>query len=187
SIGVVMGKVALEGLMQKVGITTTVLSRGKNSGAISLLQPMSDSERATMQKMLNDIYLQFTTKAATGRGMPHEELEKLARGRVYTGEQALEIKLVDELGALPEAIEKAKELAGLTNKDRVEQLELPKPTSPFEQLFGDLDADSQIHSVTKLLEQEAPELYSLLKETWAINQLAKQPGLTLMPFQIKIK
>ncbi|MAT15572.1 MAG: signal peptide peptidase SppA, partial [Planctomyces sp.] len=154
SIGVVMGKVAVEGLMEKVGITTTVLSRGKNSGAISILEPMSDSERATMQKMLDDIYQQFTTKAAAGREMPHGELEKLARGRVYTGEQALKINLVDELGTMPQAIAKAKELAGLTDKDATETLELPKPPSPFEQLFGDLDADSQVQSFTRLLEQE---------------------------------
>ncbi|QDU79234.1 Protease 4 [Polystyrenella longa] len=187
SIGVVMGKVAVEGLMEKVGITTTVLSRGKNSGAISILKPMNESERATMQKMLDDIYLQFTTKAAEGREMPLDQLEKLARGRVYTGEQALEINLVDELGTLSQAIAKATELAGLTEKDRVEQLELPTPPSPFEQLFGDLDPETKLQSITKLLEQEAPGLYSLLKETWAINQLARQPGLTLMPFQVDIK
>ena len=88
SIGVLGGKIALDGLMQKFGVTTSVIQRGKNSGVMSPFAAFSDSERDTMQRMLNDVYKQFTQKAAAGRKMDYTALEALARGRVYTGRQA---------------------------------------------------------------------------------------------------
>ena len=91
SIGVVGGKMALEGLYAKIGLTTTVLQRGKNSGVMSLTTPFSDSEKAALQKLLEDIYNQFTGKAAKGRKMELEKLQSLAKGRVYTGAQAKEV------------------------------------------------------------------------------------------------
>ncbi|MCH8828062.1 MAG: S49 family peptidase, partial [Planctomycetes bacterium] len=81
SIGVVGGKIAFRGLFEKVGITTTVLKRGKNSGVNSTIDGFTDSERKAMQNILNAIYKQFTTKAALGRKMKYEKLEKMARGR----------------------------------------------------------------------------------------------------------
>src|SRR5690606_1631987 len=81
SIGVVGGKLAIDGLFKKAGITTSVISRGKNSGVMSALHGFSDSEREAMVKMLHDVYEQFTKKAAQGRKMEYDKLEKLARGR----------------------------------------------------------------------------------------------------------
>src|SRR4029077_5262309 len=100
------------GLYNKVGITTDVISRGKNSGVLSSTHGFSDSERDSMQRLLNDIYDQFTGKAAQGRKMEKAQLEKLARGRVYTGSAALKLKLVDELGGLDDAIAYAKTQGG---------------------------------------------------------------------------
>ncbi|HCS51569.1 MAG TPA: signal peptide peptidase SppA, partial [Planctomycetaceae bacterium] len=132
SIGVVGGKLALEGLFEKIGITTSYVTRGDNSGALSAMQPFNDSERKAMQKMMNDIYELFVTKAAEGRDMKVERLKELGGGRIYTGEVAVENGLVDEIGTLDQAVEKAKELADLKGNDDVERLLLPKPTSPFE-------------------------------------------------------
>ena len=98
SIGVVGGKVAIGGLLEKIGITTSVISRGKNSGAMSMIAGFTDSERQAMQRTLNDIYGQFTHKAAQGRKMDYDKLEKLARGRVYTGAMAVKLGLVDDAG-----------------------------------------------------------------------------------------
>src|SRR5262249_8974166 len=94
SIGVVGGQNAPGGTYSKIGITTDIISRGKNSGVLSTTTTFTDSERESMQRLLNDIYAQFTAKAAQGRKMPQEKLEKLARGRVYTGSGALKIGLV---------------------------------------------------------------------------------------------
>ena len=70
---------------------------GQFGGVMSTLTGFTDSERAAMTKMLYAVYDQFTQKAAKGRGMKHADLEKLARGRVYTGSMALKIGLVDEV------------------------------------------------------------------------------------------
>src|SRR5262249_60006832 len=113
AIGVVGGKFAMNGLYNKVGITTDIVSRGKNSGVLSSTTVFSDNERDAMQRLLNDIYDQFTSKAAQGRKMPKDKLEKLARGRIYTGASAIKIGLVDELGSLDDAIAYGKEAAGV--------------------------------------------------------------------------
>ncbi|MEM1061369.1 MAG: signal peptide peptidase SppA, partial [Planctomycetota bacterium] len=143
SIGVVGGKVGLEGLFEKAGITTEVVQRGDNAGAFSLLNGFSDSERVAMRKLLDSIYGQFVSKAAAGRGMEYDTLEGLARGRIYTGSRAVELGLVDELGTLADAIAHAKQMAVdqelLREGKKVELLELPKPISPLESLFGPLD------------------------------------------------
>src|SRR5690606_312738 len=98
SIGVVGGKLALGGLMSKAGLSTDVISRGKNSGLFSTNAPFTDSERETMRNMMVEIYDQFTRKAAEGRGMDLERLKELAGGRIWTGKQAKEKGLIDELG-----------------------------------------------------------------------------------------
>ncbi len=189
SIGVVGGKLAFEGLFKKLGITTSVVSRGKNSGALSLNSPFTDSERAAMQKMMDEIYDIFTRKAAQGRGMDLEKLKSLAGGRVYTGRMAVENGLVDELGTLEDAIAKATELAGLDADDNIQRLLLPKPTSPFEQLFGPIDAETKVSKIPQSLEELLPaELSMHLKNALMMEKLsASDPRLLMMPFHLEFK
>jgi len=192
SIGVVGGKVALKGLFDKIGITTTVLSRGKNSGTLSILEGFTDSEREAMTRMLHDIYDQFTRKAAAGRKMEHEQLEKLARGRVYTGAMALKVGLVDELGTLEDAVAHARTLAGLKPDDKVDRMILPKPVSPLEQLFGPLDPDAEVSSgqsnaLVSALRSAAPDLVEQLQGALVAQLLAKEGRLLLMPFRLSVK
>ena len=186
SIGVVGGKIAFEKFYEKVGITTSVVHRGTNSGVLSSTIPFSDSEKSAMQKMLNEIYAQFTTKAAAGRKMDVEKLEKMARGRVYTGVQALQLGLVDELGTLSDANAYAKKTAGLDPDQKLERLDLPKPTSPFETLFGPIDpsAVSTPSVVASWLTHFPPELVSLLRSHVLYEQLSKERVLTVLPYRI---
>ena len=192
SIGVVGGKFGLQGLFEKVGVTTDVIARGKNSGVMSMLDGFTETERTAMQKMLNDIYKQFTEKAAAGRKMEYDKLEALARGRVYTGAMALKIGLVDELGTLEDAVQHAAELAKLDTSKPIERLVLPKPKSPLEELFGPLDPDATAktagaEAIRATLEQLSPELASQLQSLDAINLLANELRLTLMPFRVIVK
>jgi protease IV len=189
SIGVVGGKLALEKFYEKVGITTSIIQRGKNSGVLSMTTPFSESERAAMQKMLNDIYAQFTQKAAAGRKMDVEKLEKLARGRVYTGAQALQLGLVDELGTLSDAITYAKKAAGLDPDSKLERLDLPKPTSPFEALFGPIDPSSTgLRLVSSSLLKRLPaEVASQLQSLDMYDLLARERVLCVMPFRLMVK
>lgn len=187
SIGVVGGKLAVEGLYNKIGITTSVISRGKNSGTFSPMTGFSESERAAVTKMLKTVYQQFTEKAAEGRHMKYDKLEKLARGRVYTGAMAEKNGLVDELGTLDDAIEHARELGEIPKDQKFEKLILPRPTSPFEQLFGPIDAQaSQSQQLSRMLNLLSPELGQQLKQLDLVNLLAREKTLTLMPFQIRV-
>lgn len=192
SIGVVGGKVALNGLFEKVGITTSVITRGKNTGAMSMLSGFTDSERESMQKILNDIYEQFTRKAAEGRKMEYDKLEKMARGRVYTGAMAKELGLVDELGTLEDAIAYATKVSGLEGNDRVERLILPRPASPLEALLGPIDTDASLTNASSaalksVIDSLSPEIAEHLKAADLINVLAREPRLLVMPFRLIVK
>ena len=151
--------------------------------------PFSDAERETMQKMLNDIYAQFTTKAAAGRKIEVEKLEKMARGRVYTGAQALKLGLVDELGTLSDAIAFAKKSAGLDPDQKLERLDLPKPISPFEQLFGPVDpgAASMNSGASAWMKRLPPEVIDTLKGLDVYELLARERVLTVMPYRMLVK
>lgn len=189
SIGVVSVRFALDGLYKKVGVNTEVIQRGKNSGLLSATSPLSDSERAALQSLLDDIYRQFTTKAAAGRKMDVAALEKLARGRVYTGSQALKLGLVDELGTLSDAVAYARKIAGLDEQERVDQLILPKSTSPLEQLFGPLDTETRTRAVMQgAVKSALPDSVTTVWRQWlALERLARQPACTLLPFQLEVR
>lgn len=191
SIGVVGGKLSLAGLYKKIGITTSVISRGKNSGIFSSNE-FTDSERETMQKLLNDIYDQFTSKAAAGRKMEKEKLEKLARGRVYTGAMAKKLGLVDELGSLDDAVAAAQKLAGLNEGEKIERLNLPKPVSPLEQFIGPLDPNAEARAreaatLGQALRGLSPELDENLRELSVLSRLAREPALLVLPFRMTVR
>ena len=194
SIGVVGGKLAFNGLFEKAGITTTVIRRGKNSSILSSLHGFTESERRAMQKLLNEVYDQFTRKAAKGRRMELAELEKLARGRVYTGAMAVKIGLVDKLGTLDDAVDHAARLAGLDpDEGEIRRLVLPKPASPFEALFGPIDDPDaalkqlQARSLLGALGEISPEMLGHLRALGAVNRLAQESRLTLMPFRLIVR
>ena len=151
SIGVVGGKMALRGLLDKVGINVQTISRGKNASSFSAIDPFSASEREAWHRMMKDTYHQFTAKAAEGRKMDADKLEKLAQGRIFTGRMAVENGLVDKLGTLTDAVAEAKTMAGLKADEKIDLQLLPKPKNFFEQLFDGSTADSEVHSAAQSL------------------------------------
>ncbi len=141
SIGVFGMKLVTGGVYNKVGLKTEVVSRGKNSGVASSTFEWSESERKAMTETIEDVYATFLNKATEGRvaagqkAMTREKLESLAGGRVWTGRQAKENGLVDELGTLNDAIAYAKKEAGLPADKTVEMLNLPKSAGFLEKLM----------------------------------------------------
>lgn len=182
SIGVVGGKVAVKGLLDKLGVTTEVVARGKNSGWSSMDEPFTDSERKVVTALMQDIYKQFTEKAAKCRGIGLEEVEALAGGRVYSGRMAVDNKLVDELGTLEDAIAEVKRRAGLKKDDKIERMMLPEPKSIFEELFGGgLLANSGVQSAMP------EEILTPLREAQTLRRLFDKPAVLVMPHVIRIK
>jgi protease-4 len=126
SIGVLMQLADLEGLLKKVGVHLTVVKAGRYKDLGNLGQPMSEEERAILQALLDDIYDQFVTAVAEGRGLDRTRVLGLADGRVYSGRQAKELGLVDTLGGLEDAVRTAGDLAKIPGKPR-----LVRPRRPF--------------------------------------------------------
>ena len=113
SIGIWGGKFVLAGLYGKLGIGRESVQRGAMAGLYSEMAPFSEGERAWVRRDLGESYARFKARVAEGRGMTEEQVEEVARGRVWTGAQARTIGLVDELGGFEAALALAKELAGL--------------------------------------------------------------------------
>ncbi|MFM7292951.1 MAG: signal peptide peptidase SppA, partial [Planctomycetia bacterium] len=105
SIGVVGGKIAVGKALEKYGVHTDVVSKGRNAGWLSMQTPFTEQEREAFLATMKDVYRLFTSKVAAGRKLDMENLAKLAEGRVFTGRMAKELGLVDRLGTLDDAID----------------------------------------------------------------------------------
>jgi protease IV len=113
SIGVVYGKLVTRDLQERLGVTTDEVHRGANALMRSSIQPYSDEQWDHVGALLDHVYDQFVAKAAEARGLDRAEVHRAARGRVWTGIDAAERGLVDELGGYREAFAAARDLAGI--------------------------------------------------------------------------
>ena len=136
SIGVVGMKFVLGGAMEKLGITIHTRQRGKNAGIMNSHRPYTEAEIKIIRQSMLDVYSTFKKRITDGRGDKIKgDLEKLAGGRVYSGQDALKIGLIDEIGGLNEAIAHAASLAKL-EKDEYKTHLTPTPKSGLEGMFG---------------------------------------------------
>lgn len=113
SIGVIMGKLVNNDLLKKLHFNAVSYLRGENADIISAENPFNDTQRQQIREGIEHIYGQFLSRVARSRGKTIEEIDAIGGGRVWTGEQALENGLIDEIGNLRTAIKKARELAKL--------------------------------------------------------------------------
>ena len=152
SIGVLTGKPVLAEMLGKAGVTTDSISRGEHAAMFSAVRPFSEDEWALVNNWLDHIYADFTSKVAAGRGLSAERVHELARGRVWTGADALERELVDELGGLEQAAAIARRRAGLPE---TAPLRIFPRVRPLDRLRPPASSDSKTASAA-----------SLLAETW---------------------
>ena len=137
SIGVIMQIITAEGILKKVGVGSEVIKSGKFKDTGSPMRSMTDEERAILQETVDDVYAQFVDAVFEGRqnkGLTREEIVELANGRIFSGQQAYERKLVDELGDLQDAIKRAGELGGIKGEPKVVKYKQRK--SLMEQILG---------------------------------------------------
>jgi protease IV len=113
SIGVLMVTLSAEGLMQKLGLSTTTIKSAERKDMGSPFRSLTDEERRIFQVVIDGFYQQFVAKLAESRKLPLEAARKVADGRIYTAQQALELKLIDRVGYMPDAIEAAKRAIGV--------------------------------------------------------------------------
>jgi protease-4 len=174
SIGVLIGKFNVSGLYALLGMSTDSVATSDNATMFSAQQNFTPAQRAYIQKSLNDTYADFTKGVAQGRKMTVEAVDKIGKGRVWSGVQAKEIGLVDELGGLDRAIEIAKQLSNIPAGESVHIVRYPEEKSFFEQ-FLQRQKDNNM--------SESQSLESM------INHILSQmdPVQARMPYELHIR
>lgn len=133
SIGIFLPKVDLSGFLEKFGVGVDIVQFGDNATVNSWFKPYSEAERETAMRGISEDYETFVDRVAKARNMTVEEVDEVARGRVFSGARAIEVGLVDSYGGLREAVMRAELMAGLA-PGRAEVAQYPKPPGLIAQL-----------------------------------------------------
>lgn len=178
SIGIFGMVPDMGGLYDKVGLSFETVSTNKFGGVMSLDRPMTQEEKALMQRSVNDGYELFVMRCAEGRKMMPEAIKAIAEGRVWTGKMAKGLGLVDELGGLDEAIAKAKELAEI---DDCTLVSYPAKPSVLDNVLGALPS-----GYASLLGDD--EVGRMVKDLrWLYELDETDPVQARMPFYVEIQ
>jgi len=172
SIGVISGKFAVGGLFDKVGVTKTTFQRGENSGIYSITDTFSVQQRERMETSITRVYDLFKKQVATGRGLTVDSVQTIAQGRVWVGEDAREIGLVDSIGGFIDA------LNFLIDETEAEENDLELWFMPSR--FSDITIDWLSEVFTR---------FPFAKEIEKLPDFPYEDGeaLYLMPYVIEIK
>jgi len=180
SIGVLGGKFNLSGLYKKIGMTVEVIARGQNAEFFSPLRNFTPAEREKYLAQLWEDYRLFVGIVAENRRQPEEEVEQLARGRVWTGGQAFERGLVDTLGGFDTAITLARARAGIAADQEVRYVVYPKvQRSFFNRVLNQVLNEPEVRGTALRL----PGVEVLR----SVVRLAGRPSLAWMPWEIEIR
>jgi len=152
SIGVIVESLNVEELLNKLGLKSVVVKSGKVKDMGSPFRPMTDEEKKLLQGVLDSVHEQFIRAVAEGRNLPLEKVRELADGRIFSGEQARALGLVDELGNFEDAIALAAKLAGIKGE--------PEVIYPEKKRFSILDL---------LLQETASKILEGLRENSSLN------------------
>jgi protease-4 len=178
SIGVVFGKPNVRGLFDKLGISEDSLQRGRFADIDSEYQPLSPAAREKLREGIDVSYHDFVTKVADARKRPYNQVEPLAQGRVWLGDQAKQRGLVDELGGIDRAIEIVKEKAKIGKDEKVAIVTYPPKRSILDVAMS--------RTPESMFESRATPFAKLAKA--AHLKLLSHPGLLrLMPFAIEVR
>ncbi|MBR1825286.1 MAG: signal peptide peptidase SppA [Alphaproteobacteria bacterium] len=177
SIGVLGGKFILQKLWDKIGVNWADIKVGENADILSMNQPFSDKERKIFNQSLDEVYLDFTQKVAENRPLK-EDINKIARGRVWTGREALELGLIDTLGNLEDAVLSAKRKGGIADGEKYTIIAFPKEKN-FSDKIKELIMSGDV-KMNKVLQQSGVDIRYL--------KLFKrlQYDTVLLPFMLNI-
>ncbi|MGE3959229.1 MAG: signal peptide peptidase SppA [Vicinamibacterales bacterium] len=183
SIGIFGGKLVTGGVYEKLGANIESTSIGRNAEMESPIRPFNDSEREKIEAQLRAFYTEFVRRAAESRKMSPEQLETLAQGRVWTGQQAKANGLVDELGGLDRAVAIAKERAKIAADARVELVAYPRAKGFVELLSERVSGASEAAVSNWMSANLSPEELGTLRALRGTTALYRRgEALALMPF-----
>jgi protease-4 len=197
SIGVVGGKMVVGKGLEKIGVHTDVVSKGRNAGWLSGRERFTAAEKEVFLGTMKDVYRLFTSKVAAGRKLDAAKVETLAEGRVFTGRMAKEVGLVDRLGTLDDAVEEARTLAGVPAGESLDRILLPEPRGLFDDLFGAtgaggapaVAADPLAVLRGAVLERIAaiPGLAGLMRDSETLALIGSGRPLFMLPLRIDVR
>ncbi len=180
SIGVFLLSFNLQQFLDsKLGITIDRVNTGAYSDILSQTKPATEQEKLIIQRIVDESYTQFITQAAQDRGIPLEEMKMIAEGRVWSGTEAKDKKLVDVLGGMDDAIDIAVNAAGIAEDYRVRYY--PEQKTWVEELFTSLEKDLEARS----LKSQLGEFYPYVNHLKALQQM--QGVQARLPFEIVIE
>lgn len=179
SIGIFGGKIAVGEALTKIGVATATVQSGRNAAISSPFEPFTLEQREKIASYMRVFYDGFVQKAAANRGRTPAEVEAVAQGRVWTGQQAQERGLVDMLGGLDTAIAIAKERAGIPEDEDVELVTYPAPRTLYEALSERLSETTGAAIWSRLAGSEARVLAAI---TAPARVFRRGEPLALMPF-----
>lgn len=187
SIGVLGGKLNLKGLYNRLGLTKEILARGTNATLYSDYGGFTPTERERVEKLMQTIYQDFVRKAAEGRGKAYAEIDAVAQGRVWTGKQAKERGLVDELGGLEKALAIAKEQGGFNPEDEPQLIILPKQRTFFQRML-----ESMIEEPGAKISPTAYLPLPAMQAQWhyislMLSLFKNEQVITILPYDILIR
>jgi protease IV len=190
SIGIFYGKVDVVGLAGMLGVGIENFSRGKRAGAESIFRPFTEEERAALADAMRTYYRLFLTRVAEGRGMKVEAVDALGRGRVYSGDAAQRLGLVDRLGGFASALMRARELAELGPDAPVDVRPLRRD-GLLDFLLGAAFGGGRAGATA--ISEDAPPVRALpkgaralLRVVTTLEQIGSGAPLALMPYQIEM-
>lgn len=180
SIGVLAGKLVVSDLFKKLGVSTDSAQIGANAAMFSSTSDFSARAHGRLEAFLDDTYRGFKDHVASGRHMTQEAVEEVAKGRVWTGEEAKARGLVDELGGYPEAIRLAKQAAKLPADASVQLTVFPRQKDPFELLYDRLAGKDSDESAAApgAIERSLKAVGPLVQQ---LDALLDSPVLLMMP------
>jgi protease IV len=185
SIGVFFGKVNLRGLYDKIGLKKEILKRGQFADIDTESGPLNDAQRAKLRAEIETFYRGFVQRVADGRKRKYDDVEPLAQGRVWTGAQAKQNGLVDELGGIDRAIEMVKAKAKIAASEKITLVAYPPRRSLLQLLMdGDLDLTALESS---MLQARVNELVGGLPLQALSGALSQGGILSLMPYTITVR
>jgi protease-4 len=179
SIGVVLTKFVIDGTLKKLGMNMEGVSQGKFAGMYSPVRPFSPEERARMAENMQATYDTFVEKAAQGRNTTPERIDAIGQGRVWTGRQAKEIGLVDELGGLERAVALAKQRAKIAQDTEVELVIYPPKKSFYDIVRDPFGSGDRATTLASLLGFGNPKVIQALAAP--LQVFRRGEPLALMP------
>jgi protease-4 len=182
SIGVFMGKVAIGGTLGKVGITTETVKSGANADIYSPVAAFTPEQRLKLTEYMQVFYSTFVEKVARSRRSTPEAIHAVAQGRVWTGAQARERGLVDELGGLERAVAVAKSAAGIPDGEDVELVTYPARRTLYEALSEQFGRVSLLAELRGALGSGGADALSTLASP--LGLFRRGEPLALMPFSL---